>query len=115
MDFIACLSKLEHKHVIWWWWIHSKDMPILCYVSSLINNLDGNCLYGKHLEASWAQIIISARDPIFTNYPRKDLFTTLGTKLAHNCSYHPQSCGYNKVVSKCIQGNIYCFTYDKQS
>ena len=39
------------------------------------------------------KVIVSDRDPIFTSHFWKDLFSCLGTQLAHSSSYHPQSDG----------------------
>ena len=40
------------------------------------------------------RVIASDRDPIFTGNFWTDLFSFLGTKLAHSSSYHPQSCKF---------------------
>ena len=37
------------------------------------------------------KVIVSDHDPIFTSHFWKDLFSCLGTQLAHSSSYHPQS------------------------
>ena len=39
------------------------------------------------------KIIVSERDPIFTGKFWMELFSCLGTQLAHSSSYHPQSDG----------------------
>jgi hypothetical protein len=39
------------------------------------------------------KIIVSDRDPIFTEHFWIELFSCLGTQLAHSSSYHPQSDG----------------------
>jgi hypothetical protein len=39
------------------------------------------------------KIVVSGGDPIFTGNFWIELFSCLGTQLAHNSSYHPQSDG----------------------
>jgi hypothetical protein len=52
------------------------------------------------------KIIVSDRDPIFTRNFWTELFSCLGTQLAHSSSYHPQSDGNNEIVNKCIEGYL---------
>ena len=59
------------------------------------------------------KVIVSDRDPIFTSHFWKDLFSCLGTQLSHSSSYHPQSNGKTKVVNKCSEGYLHCFTLEK--
>jgi transposase InsO family protein len=61
------------------------------------------------------KIIVSDRDPIFTRNLWTDLFSCLGTQLAHSSSYHPQSYGKTEIVNKCLEGYLYCFASDKQT
>jgi transposase InsO family protein len=61
------------------------------------------------------KIIVSDRDPIFTRNFWTELFSCLGTQLAHNSSYHPQSNGKNEIVNKCLEGYLHFFAYDKQT
>jgi hypothetical protein len=60
-------------------------------------------------------IIVTGRDPIFTRKFWTKLFSCLGTQLAHNSSYHPQSDGKNNIVNKCLEGYLCCFTFDKKT
>ena len=57
------------------------------------------------------KIIVSDRDGNFWT----ELFSCLGTQLAHSSSYHPQSDGQIEIVKKCLQGYIHCFVSDKQT
>ena len=61
------------------------------------------------------EIIISDRDPIFTGNFWMELFSCLGTQLAHNTSYHPQSDVKNETVNKCLEGYIHCFLSHKKT
>ena len=61
------------------------------------------------------KIIISDRDPIFNRKFWTELFSCLGTQLAHNSSYHPQSDGKIERTNKCLEGCLCFFASDKQS
>eukprot|EP00253_Pinus_taeda_P020227 PITA_20227 len=61
------------------------------------------------------KIIVSDRDPIFTGNFSTELFSCLGTQLAHSSSYHPQSDGQTEIVNKCLEGYLRCFVSDKQT
>jgi hypothetical protein len=61
------------------------------------------------------KIIVSDRDPIFTGHFWTELFSCLGTQLAHSLSYHPQSDGQTKIVNKFLEGYLHCFVSDKQT
>jgi DNA-binding ferritin-like protein len=61
------------------------------------------------------KIIVSDRDPIFTGHFWTELFSCLGTQLAHSSSYHPQSDGQTEIVNKCLEGYLRCFVSDKQT
>ena len=52
------------------------------------------------------KIIVSDRDPIFTGKFWTQLFSCLGTQLAHSSSYHPQSDGQTEIVNKCLEGYL---------
>ena len=61
------------------------------------------------------KIIVSDRDPIFTGHFWIELFSCLGTQLAHSSSYHPQSDGQTEIVNKCLECYLHCFVSDKQT
>ena len=61
------------------------------------------------------KFIVSDRDPIFTRNFWTELFSCLGTQLAHGSSYHPQSDGQTEIVNKCLEGYLRCFVSDKQT
>jgi hypothetical protein len=60
-------------------------------------------------------IIVSERDPIFTGHFLTELFSCLGTQLAHSSSYHPQSDRQTEIVNKRLEGYLRCFVSDKQT
>ena len=61
------------------------------------------------------QIIVSDRDPIFTGIFWIELFSCLGTQLAHSSSYHPQSYGKTKIMNKYLEGYLCFFVSDKKT
>jgi hypothetical protein len=50
------------------------------------------------------KIIVSDIDTIFSRFFLTKLFSCLGTQLAHNLSYHPQSDGQIEIVNKFLEG-----------
>ena len=54
-------------------------------------------------------IIVSDRDHIFTGNFWTELFSCLGTQLAHSSSYLPQFDGQTKIVNKCLDGYVRFF------
>ena len=60
-------------------------------------------------------IMVSNRDPIFTRNFWMELFSCLGTQLAHGSSYHPQFEGQTEIVKKCLEGYLGCFVSDQQT
>ena len=58
---------------------------------------------------------MSDRDPIFTGNFWAELFSCLGTQLAHRSSYHPQSDGQTEIVNKCLEEYLHFFVSDKQA
>jgi hypothetical protein len=61
------------------------------------------------------KIIVSNRDPIFTGHFWMELFSCLGTQLAHSSLYHPQSDEQTEIVNKFLEGYLRCFVSDKQT
>lgn len=61
------------------------------------------------------RLFVSDRDPIFTRNFWTELFSCLGTQLAHSLSYRPQSDEKTEIVNKCLEGYLHCFVSDKQT
>jgi hypothetical protein len=60
-------------------------------------------------------IIVSDRDPIFNGNFWIELFSYLGTQLAHISSYHPKSNGKTNILNKCLEVYLNLFSYDKKT
>jgi hypothetical protein len=117
MDFITGLPKSEGKSVIMVIFDRLTKYAHFCALShpfkastvatafmETVQKLHGN-----------PKIIVSDRDPIFTGHFWTELFSCLGTQLAHSSSYHPQSDGQTEIVNKCLEGYLRCFVSDKQA
>ena len=66
-----------------------KEITVENYFMETIQKLHGT-----------PNIIVSDRDPIFTRNFWTELFSCLGTQLAHSSSYHPQSEGQTEILNK---------------
>ena len=117
MDFITGLSKSEGKNVImvvidrFTKYAHfcalSQPFSASTVATTFINTVQK--LHGN------SKITVSDRDPIFMIKFWTKLYSCLGTQLAQNSSYHPQSDGKTNMVNKCLEGYLCCFAYDKQT
>ena len=61
------------------------------------------------------RFIVSDRDPIFIANFWIELFSCLGTQLAHSSSYHPQSDAQIEILKKCLEVYLHCFVSNKQT
>jgi hypothetical protein len=59
------------------------------------------------------KIIVSDKDPIFTRNFWIELFSCLGTQLAHSSSCHPQYDGKTEIVNKFLEGYLFFFASNK--
>jgi hypothetical protein len=117
MDFITGLPKSEGKSVIMMIFDRLTKYAHFCALShpfkaSIVATTFMETIQNLH---GIPKIIVSDRDPIFTGHFWKELFSCLGTQLAHSSSYHPQSDGQIKIVNKCLEGYLHCFVSDKQT
>ena len=58
--------------------------------------------------------IMSDRDVKFTSKFWKELFVGLGTELAFNTTYHPQTDGYTKRVNKILEDMLRMYVIHQQ-
>jgi hypothetical protein len=117
MDFITGLLKSEGKNVIM---VIVDRLTKYTHFCALSHPFKTNIVSTTFMETvqklhGSPNIIVSDRDPIFTGHFWIELFSCLGTQLAHSSSYHPQSDGQTKIVNKCMEGYLHCFVSDKQT
>ena len=115
MDFIASLPMSKGKSVIMvvvdriTKYAHFctlshpfKESIVVTAFMETIQKLHGN-----------PKINVSDRDLIFSGNFWMELFSYLGTQLAHSSSYHPQSDVQTELVKKRLEGYLHCFVSDK--
>jgi hypothetical protein len=117
MDFITGLPKSEGKSVIM---VIVDRLTKYAHFCALSHPFKASTVATAFMETvqklhGSPKIIVSDRDPIFTGHFWTELFSCLGTQLAHSSSYHPQSDGQTEIVNKCLEGYLRCFVFDKQT
>jgi hypothetical protein len=117
MDFITGLPKFEGKSVIM---VIVDRLTKYAHFCALSHPFKASTVATAFMETAQKlhgspKIIVSDRDPIFIGHFWTELFSCLGTQLAHSSSYHPQSDGQTEIVNKCLEGYLRCFVSDKQT
>jgi hypothetical protein len=106
MDFIIGLPKSKENNFIM---VVVNRLTKYALFFSLSHPFKASILATTFMETIYKihgilNIIVSDRDPISTSNFWIELFSYLGTQLAHNSSYHPQSHGKTKIKNKCVEG-----------
>jgi transposase InsO family protein len=117
MDFITGLPKSKGKSVIM---VIVDRLTKYAHFCALSHPFKASTVATAFMETvqklhGSPKIIVSDRDPIFTGHFWTELFSCLGTQLAHSSSYHPQSDGQTEIVNKCLEGYLRFFVSDKQT
>jgi hypothetical protein len=117
MDFITGLPKSEGKSVIM---VIVDRLTKYAHFCALSHPFKASTVATPFMETvqklhGSPKIIVGDRDPIFTGHFWTELFSCLGTQLAHSSSYHPQLDGQTEIVNKCLEGYLRCFVSDKQT
>jgi hypothetical protein len=108
MDFIIGLPKSEGKSVIMVIVDRITKYTHFCALShpfkaSIVSTAFMETIQKLH---GSPKIIVSDRDPIFTRHFWIEIFSCLGTQLAHSSSYHPQSIGKTEIVKKIVEATF---------
>ena len=95
MDFITRLPKYKGHNVIMVVVDHLTEYGHFIalshpFITSVVEKIFLENIQKLH---GTPKVIASDHDPIITSHFWKDLFSCLGTQLAHSSSYHPQSNG----------------------
>jgi hypothetical protein len=117
MDFITGLPKSEGKSFIM---VIVYRLTKYAHFCALSHPFKASTVATAFMETvqklhGSPKIIVSDRDPIFTGHFWTELFSCLGTQLAHSSSYHPQYHGQIEIVNKCLEGYLRFFVSDKQT
>ena len=117
MDFITGLPKFEGNNVIMVVVDRLTKYAHYCVLShpfkaSIVATKFMDIIQKLHVNP---KIIVSDRDPIFTGMFCRELFSCVGTELAHSSSYHSQSNGKTEIVNKCMEGNLISFVSGKHT
>jgi IS30 family transposase len=109
MDFITGLPKSKGKSVIM---VIVDRLTKYTHFCALSHPFKASIVATAFMEMvqklhGSPKIIVSDRDPIFTGHFWTELFSCLGTQLAHSSSYHPQSDGQTEIVNKCLEGYLH--------
>ena len=117
MDFITGLPKSEGKSVIMVVVDRLTKYAHFCVLSHPFKASTVATTFMDRIQKLHGspRVIVSDGDPIFTGNFWTELFSCLGTQLAHSSSYHPQSNGQTEIVNKCFEGYLRCFVSDKQT
>ena len=117
MDFLIGLPKLEGKNVIMMVVDRITKYAHFCALSHPFGASTITATFMQTIQKLHGnpKIIVSDRDPIFTGKFWTELFSCLGTLLAHNSSYHPQYDGKRNIVRECLEGYLHYFASDKQT
>ena len=108
MDFITGLPKFEGKSVIM---VVADGITKYEHICALSHPFKESTITNSFMKTTQKlhgtpNIIVSDRDLIFTGNFWTELFSYLGTQLAHSSSYHPQSDGHIEIVNKCLEGYL---------
>ena len=117
MDFITGLPKSKGKSVIMVIVDRLTKYAHFCALSHPFKESTTSTTFMETIQKIHGnpKIIVSDRDPIFTGNFWIELFSCLGSQLAHSSFYHPQSDGQIEIVRKCLEGYLHCFLSDKHT
>jgi hypothetical protein len=117
MDFMTGLPKSGNKSVIMVVVDHLSKYSHLCtlqhpFTASMVAQIFMDQVFKLHV---MPHSIVYDRNSNFTSNFWQELFKIQGTKLHLNTTYHPQTDGQTKVVIKCLETYLRCFSSEKKN
>jgi hypothetical protein len=117
MDFITSLPKSGNKSVIMVVVDFLSKYAHFCalqhsFTTSMVAQIFMDQVFKLH---GMPYSIVFYRDPTFKRNFWQELFKIQGTKLHLSTTYHPQTDGQMKVVNKCLETYLRCFSLEKQN
>ena len=117
MDFITGLPKSGNKSVIMVVVDRLSKYVHFCslqhpFTSSIVAQLFMDKVFKLH---DMPHSIVSDRDPTFTRNFWQELFKLQGTQLHLSIAYDPLTNGQTKVVNKCLETYLRCFSSEREN
>jgi hypothetical protein len=117
MDFITVLPKSGNKSVIVVVVDHFSKYAHLCalqhlFTTSTVAQIFMDQVFKLH---GMPHSIVFYCDPTFISNFWQELFKLQGTQLHLISAYHPQTHGQTKVVNKCLETYLRCFSSEKKN
>jgi hypothetical protein len=116
MDFITGLPKLGNKSIIM---VVDDRLSKSAHLCALQHPFTTSTMVQIFMEVfklhGMPHSIIFYHNPTFTRIFWQELYKIQGTELHHNTSYHPQADGQTKVVNKCLESYLRCFSSEKKN
>jgi hypothetical protein len=117
MDFITDLPKLRNKSVIMVVVDRLSKYAHFCalqhpFIASMMAQIFMDQVSKLH---GMPHSIVYDRDPTFTSNFWQELFKIQGTKLHLSKTYHPQTDDQTKVVNKCLETYLRCFSLENKN
>jgi hypothetical protein len=117
MDFITGLPKSRNKSIIMVVVVRLSKYAHFCalqhlFIASMVAQIFMDQNFNLH---GMSHSIVSNRDPTFTRNFWQELFKLQGTQLHLSTAYHPQTHGQTKVVNKCLETYLRCFSSKNQN
>jgi hypothetical protein len=117
MDFITSLPKSGNKSVIMVVVDRLSKYAHFCslqhsFTTSTVAQIFKDQVFKLH---GMLYSIVSDRDPTFKRNFWQELFKLQGTQLHLRTAYHPQTDGQTKVVNKCLETYLRCFSSINQN
>jgi hypothetical protein len=117
MDFITGLPKSGNKSIIMVFFYHLSKYAHFSslqhpFTTSTVAQIFMDQVFKLH---GMPHSIAFYHDPTFTRNFWQELFKMQGTELHLSTSYYPRTHGQTKVVNKCLEIYLRCFSLEKKN